>query len=214
MPTLLLALATGVSAAGDFYAKVAELSGPVQVKALGHQAFTRAEKGSSLIPGDLVKTGPGGVAHLEFDGGAMLLVTGNSSVVLGGVEEEPEIRFAFGEWLLGLAKKLQAGRRFRVHTPQAVAAVRGTLFWGKTDPKETQLAGLENEVEVGAMGKTVVLKPGQLVVVPSGAPPRDPVPHSVPAPFLDRFKVDGKLGGLDSLLAPKAPRAKQIKKAR
>ncbi len=209
---LFLALALPASAASDFYAKVADVSGPVTIKALGHQTYSPAHKGAALISGDWVKTGPGGVAHLELDGGAMLLLTSGSTIVLGGEPEDPLVEFKLGEWLLGLTKKLTAGRRLRIQTPQAVAAVRGTLFWGKTDPKETLLAGLENEVEVTALGKTVLLKPGELVTVPSGAAPKEPVPHKVPAPFLDRFRVDGGLAGIDALLAPPAPKRKKDKK--
>ncbi|MBI5202153.1 MAG: FecR domain-containing protein [Elusimicrobia bacterium] len=212
MLNLLLALALPAFAAGEFHAKISSISGPVQIKALGHQNFTAATKGATLISGDSVKTGPGGIAHLELDGGAMLLVASGSTIVLGGEPEDPIVEFTLGEWLMGITKKL-SGRRFRVKTPQAVAAVRGTLFWGKTDPKETVLAGLENEVEITAQGKTVVLKPDQLVAVPAGSAPKDPVPHKVPAPFLDHFRVDGGLAGVDVLLQPaKTKKPKKAKK--
>ncbi|MBI4423745.1 MAG: FecR domain-containing protein [Elusimicrobia bacterium] len=204
MRTLALLLAS-VLGAGPAWADAVlrRVSGPVSIKALGHRSFVPADPGAGLIEGDTLKTGPGGVAQLEFDGGAILLVTGGSTFVLGGEPGDPIVEFKLGEWLLGLTRKLGRGRRFRVSTPQAVAAVRGTLFWGQTGPRETLLAGLEQTVEITAQGKTVALGPGQLVKVPSGKPPEKPVPHSVPAPFLDRFKVDGSLAGIEPLLKPR-----------
>lgn len=196
----------------EFYARIRGVSGDVTIKPLGHQASVKAQMGATLISGDSIMTGAAGVAQLELDGGAMLLVTGGSLLVLGGEAEDPNIDFKVGEWLLGLVKRLQTGRRLRVSTSQAVAAVRGTLFWGKTDAKETLLAGLESEVEITAQGKSVLLKPDQLVRVPSGAPPQDPVPHRVPTVLLDRFRVDGALGGIEPLLVGGAPKKKSKKK--
>ncbi|MBI4347490.1 MAG: FecR domain-containing protein [Elusimicrobia bacterium] len=197
--------------AAEFYARILSVSGDVTIKALGHGAFVKAQRGATLISGDWIKTGEAAVAQLELDGGATLLVAGGSTLVLGGEAEDPNVEFKAGEWLLGLVKRLRAGRRMRVSTPQAVAAVRGTLFWGKTDAKETLLAGLESQVEITAQGKTVTLKPDQLVRVPSGAAPQDPVAHKVPAVFLDRFKVGGSLGGIEPLLTP-GTRKKKINK--
>lgn len=199
----------GLAAGGD-YARLVRASGPVTIKGVGHSTFVKASAGASLIPGDWLQTGPSGVAQLELDGGGVLLLTGGSLLALGA-EAEDTLEVKLGEWLLGVLKRLEGGRRIRVKTPQAVAAVRGTLFWGKTDPKETLLAGLEREVEVTAKGKTVVLKPGHLVRVPSGAAPADPVAHEVPAPFLDRFKVDGGLGGVEALLGKKPEKSKKPK---
>jgi ferric-dicitrate binding protein FerR (iron transport regulator) len=185
------------------YARVLKVSGPVSVRALGHQGFRPADAGASLIGGDELKTGPGGVAHLELGDGAVLVVGGRSSFVLAGEAEDPLLQFKLGEWLLGAARKLGAGRSLRVVTPQAVAAVRGTLFWGKTDPRETQVAGIEREVEVTAAGKTVVLKPGQLVRVPTGQAPAQPVAYAVGADVVDRLRIDGSLAGLEGLFPKK-----------
>jgi hypothetical protein len=183
-------------------ARIVKVAGPVTIKAVGHSGFVAADAGARLISGDTVRTGPGGVAQLELENGAILLVTGGSTFVLSGEPENPMLEFRLGEWLLGLVKKLPAGGRVRVSTPQAVAAVRGTLFWGKTDPRETQIAGLENVVEVTAGRKTVRVRAGELVRVPAGGAPEKPARHAVPRSFLDRFAVDGSLGGLEPL-APK-----------
>lgn len=206
MLQLLPLLASLAVAARADYAVLRSISGPVGVRALGHQDFTPAKPGASLIAGDSVKTGPGGVAHLQLQGGVTLLVTGDSTFVLGGETEDPIVEFSVGEWLMGLRRKLGKGRRVRVSTPHAVAAVRGTLFWGKTDSKETLLAGLQDKVELTAQGKTVVVGPDTLARVPAGGAPEAPKPHQVPAPFLDRFRVAGGLGDVEKLLRkPKPP---------
>lgn len=202
MTSALLAVLLAAAAHADS-AVLVKAKGSVTVRALGHQDFVAAKAGTSLISGDAVKTGPGAVAQLEMPGGAKLLVTGDSTFVLGGEPEDPIVEFSVGEWLLGLTRKLAKGRRVRVSTPHAVAAVRGTLFWGKTDSKETLLAGLHDKVELTAKGKTIVVGPGQLARVPAGGAPEDPKPHEVPAPFLDRFRVDGGLSGVEKLLQKK-----------
>lgn len=207
MLQLLPLLASFAVATYADYAVLRSISGPVTIRPLGHQDFKPAQPGASLIAGDAVKTGPGGVAHLQLQGGVTLLVTGDSSLVLGGEAEDPTVEFGVGEWLMGLRRRLGKGRRVRVSTPHAVAAVRGTLFWGKTDSKETLLAGLQDKVELTAQGKTVVVGPDQLARVPAGAAPEPPKPHQVPAPFLDRFRVAGGLGDIEKLLRkPNTPR--------
>jgi hypothetical protein len=69
------------------------------------------------------------------------------------------------------------GRRtaFRVHTPTAVASVRGTDF--QTDVEKsgrTTVACHEGVVEVAAQGKTVRLKQGYTTVIEPGSPPAEP----------------------------------------
>ena len=181
------------------YARVLKVAGPVSIRALGHQGFMPGDTGASLIPGDELKTGPGGIAQVELGDGVVLVVGGRSDVVLGGEADDALMQFKLGEWLLGVFHELPKGRSLRVATPQAVAAVRGTLCWGKTDPRETQVAAIEHEVEVTAAGKTITLKPGQLSRIPSGQPPASPVAFAVPAETVDRLRIEGSLGGLEGL---------------
>ena len=181
------------------YARVLKVSGPVSVRALGHQAFRPADTGASLIPGDELKTGPGGIAQLELDDGAVLVIGGRSEVVLAGEAEAASVQFKLGEWLLGAFHKQSPGHSLKIVTPQAAVVLRGSLCWGKTDPRETRAAAVESEVEVTAAGKTVTLKSGQLLHIPTGQPPAGPATYVLPGEVVDHLRIEGSLGGLEGL---------------
>ncbi|MBI3549803.1 MAG: FecR domain-containing protein [Elusimicrobia bacterium] len=189
-----------------------------------------AGSGAALFPGDRIKTGTDGIAHVAFDLGAVLLIKENSDVTLDGPSKKPAVDFKIGEFLIGLARKLQAGERFRVKTPEAVASVRGTLVWGKTQDGVTSFAGFSGKVAVTANGKTVRLKPGEQTSVVSRKPPEGlagslrgqgpgaggggsaaaqqpapdgpepPKPHAVPLDFLKTFSINGSIQDLDKLV--------------
>ncbi|MFI5345834.1 MAG: FecR domain-containing protein [Elusimicrobiota bacterium] len=209
---LALVLASTPAFAAD--AVLVKLSGPVFIRAGGAPKDIRAKGGEELIYGDAVRTGPGAVAQIELTGRGAVLVRENSAFILQGDPQMTLLNFKFGEFLIGLRKALTSGESFRVRTPAAVAAVRGTLFWGKSDEKKTTTyAGLEHVIAVTAKGKTVLIPAGLTTTVAYGEPPSDPKPHDIAKSYLNNFAVDGDILGLGDLLeapkpdVPKAPPA-------
>lgn len=215
--TLLCLLAPAASAAD---AVLAKLKGKVEVMAEGTDDWVRAKEGGHLLYGDSVRVPKGGLAHITLGADKAVLVRERSVFRLGGTAEATELEFDFGEFLIGLRKKLTAKQRFSVRTPAAVAAVRGTLFWGLSDRKDrsTTYAGFGGKVSVEAEGKTVEVTPGKTVVVKKGEPPSDPAPSTVTLEYAGKFMADGTLQGLEALAREKepeeapAPKPKRVKK--
>lgn len=222
MRTLALLLAASL-AAGPAVARDAVLvkaQGKVSVKAEGTEKFVPAKEGSLLLYGDTVRVGKRSVAQLTMGENAAVLLREETEFLIGGSAGQTELDFSFGEFLIGLRKKLTKNQSFRVRTPSAVASVRGTLFWGKSDKKDksTTYAGFGGKVSVEAQGKTVEVMPGKTVTVAFGAAPAEPAASTVTLDYAGKFMVDGSLQGLETLarekepedvVAPKPPRVKK-----
>lgn len=192
-----LAAAVPASAADAVIAKV---SGPVFVRSGAEGTEIPATGGEELLYGDSVRTGPRGIAHVLIGERTAVLVRGDSSFVLQGEPKATTLSFRIGEFLIGLREKLEKGESFRVRTPAAVAAVRGTLFWGKTDAdKTTTYAGFGGGVAVTAKGKTVIVSPGLKTEVPFGGVPSDPGSSRMTLDYARNFAIDGDLQGLEAL---------------
>lgn len=188
-------------------ARLIAVHGKVLIKTGGAGAY-EAREGDPLYYNDEVKTAPDALAHVAFKDGATILLKGGSDLAIKGRRGDTFLHFNAAEFLIGLKKRLQPGEKFRVRTPAAVAAVRGTLFWGLSDPatKDTTYACFENAIEVTAQGKTVALEPGQKLHIPFGKSPEPPASAAdIPADYVQTFAVKGSLQGLDDLMPPPAP---------
>jgi FecR-like protein len=209
-------------------ATLTKIAGPVFVRAEGAAKDIAAKGGEELLYGDAVRTGKGGSAHLLIGERGAVLVRENSAFKLEGNTQNTTLRFAFGEFLIGLRRKLEGGETFKVRTPSAVAAVRGTLFWGKSDAKKTSTyAGFGHTIAVTAKGKTVLVHAGEATTIPFGEAPAEVAPSKIPLSYTDNFRIEGSLQGLESLVdlpktdapasktpaAPKAPAAIEKPKA-
>lgn len=190
----------GAARAAD--ATLAKVKGDVFIRAGGSEKYLRAKGGEELLFGDRVRTGAGAVAQVVLGGDrGAVLVREDSSFTLEGDADKTLLSFRVGEFLIGLRKPLAAGQSFRVRTPAAVAAVRGTLFWGKTDEaKTTTYAGFGHAIEVTAQGKTVLVEAGKKTTVAFGQAPAAAQAHDIPAAYADNFKVDGGLQSLETLV--------------
>jgi hypothetical protein len=186
-------------------AVLAKVTGHVTIASGGSPRY-KARGGETLLYGDSVRTAPGAVAHIVLKDRGAVLIHENSFFVLSGNDRRTLLDFARGEFLIGLKKKLEKGMTFKVRTPASVAAVRGTLFWGKSDKdKTTTYAGFGHRIDVTAKGKTVTVEAGQTVTVPFGGPPSAAQPHSIPVEYTQRFHINGGLQGLEKLVALPAP---------
>lgn len=196
--SLVLSAAVSRSWAAD--AVLEKARGQVFFKNKSSGKFFQARPGKPIAFGDEIKTGPGAVAHIVFPDGNAVLVKEKSRVALRGDKKNPLVDFEVGEFLIGLKKKLAAGRTFKVKTPVAVAAVRGTLFWGLSDEqKTTTYACFSGSIQIESGGKTVALEPGKTVKIPFGAPMEAVKPANIPPDYVKTFAVDDSLQGLDQI---------------
>ena len=143
-----------------------------------------AEAGMTLAAGSRVKAGPDGSADLLFEDGTALHLDKGADMEVAEAREKAESRV----WRL----RLLAGRLFsqvakaarpsdyRVRTPVAVAAVRGTEFVADASEDGTDLAVFDGEVQTQAMddkgllGEAVAVKPDQELSLERGRPAGPP----------------------------------------
>jgi ferric-dicitrate binding protein FerR (iron transport regulator) len=161
----------------------------------------QAAQGQTLQYGDEIRTLKASLAQIGFPDGATILIKENSAFLIAGTPRRTLLSFSIGEFLIGLKRRLAGNETFRVRTPAAVAAVRGTLFWGLSDQNnDAAFASLDNEIVVTAQGRSITLKPGQKTNIPFGKPPQAPQAASIPPSFLGTFAIGGSIQGLDGLL--------------
>lgn len=184
-------------------AVITTLRGSVSVRAAASKKWKPATPGQKLKKNDQIKTGPSALVQVDVGSRATLLVKENSRLSFQRDRRGQLVSFQIGEFLVGLKKKLQGQERFRVRTPVAVAAVRGTVFWGKSDElKKTSYACFTGSIEVWGQRRHVVLEPGQMTSVLPNQSPQTPEPNTIPGDYVDTFKIDGSLGGIEQLLTP------------
>ena len=162
-------------------ARIVAASGPVYIHtpAMAEGQFAKAEPGTPLSAGDLVRTGAGGSAELSVDGQSLIFLQSGTDFTVNSLHpEETEFHLGLGRLIAKLAKVLQ-GRQVRFITPTAVAAVRGTelaIEQGE-DLKLSRVAVLdEGHVAVSAPsgGAEITLGPNQETEARQGKPPTAP----------------------------------------
>lgn len=143
------------------------------------------ERGSEPIPasvgapcqtGDVLRSGPGCTVDVTLNDQAGCRLLPESSFRIESAEAAAtHLRLESGNAILNL-DKLPSGSTFQVETPTAVAAVRGTQFWGRVDSGQsaspvTTFAVREGTVEILAKGsgQTFTLQAGQALDIPQGA---------------------------------------------
>lgn len=135
------------------------------------------KSGSSLAPGESVTTAAGAVAVIELPDGTRLKLRESSrlAVTLPGPKSQvTEAFLSFGSAFAKVKKRL-AGQQFKVRTPEAVAAVRGTEFftaYGRAKGKSRDLWVCVNEgaveLETTKSKKPLLVPAGKGVLIKSG----------------------------------------------
>ena len=140
-------------------------------------------RGSEVMPatpafsfqaGDRVQTGENCQVDVSLNGMAGCRLLAGSEIGLENISKDTmHLKITSGNAILNL-DKLPAGSSFKVETPTAIAAVRGTQFWGRVeaslpDNPVTTFAVREGTVEIFAKiaEKTYTLNAGQALDIPS-----------------------------------------------
>jgi len=190
----------------DADATIEALRAPVKVRPYGEKKYIDAQAGFPLSYGDQIKVGPKGMAHIEFPNGTIILVKENSFFLIGGTPKHTWVSFQIGEFLIGIKRSLEPKESFLVRTPAAVAAVRGTLFWGLSDSKKnSSWACFSHKIVIITPKKTVVLGPDQMVKVNFGSPPDEIRPSNIPKSYLQTFSIESGNLGADKLVGSSGP---------
>ena len=157
---LLAALCADASAASG---KLVFAAGKVTVTS-GAKSFA-GKSGSEVGPGDSVQTGPGALAILQLDDGSSLKLRESTTVTLSGDEKGKGLTEVILKLGSVFSRIRQAkGREFRLRTPAAVAAVRGTEFFTAFGRKKRKGHDLWLCVGTGAVEVASLTGPQKLTV--------------------------------------------------
>lgn len=132
-----------------------------------------AVEGAICRTNDLLKTTPGCVLDIAMNGRAGCRVLASSEVLIASAENDRmHLRLDNGNIILNV-DKLPKGSEFMIETPTAVAAVRGTQFWGRVEGAQigspvTTFAVREGAVEIltKVSGQVFKVEQGQALDIP------------------------------------------------
>ena len=126
--------------------------------------------------GDQIRTGEESVVEVTYDKGTVIRIGEKSDVKLSGGDLAGNVQVNQGK-VWANVHKLASGQ-FRVTTPTATAAVRGTVFRVETEKDSSSTIALyDGKVDVGP-ADTTKLKPSQGSTNPTWGPPTE-----VPGPY-------------------------------
>lgn len=145
------------------------------------------QAGMALRAGDVVTTGPGSSAVVEFADGSRFLMQEETRLRFDTVSEygtsgmiDARMRLQEGRLDVRTAPGRAPGTRFEILTPAAIAAVRGTEYRVAMEPERatalTEVLG--GEVAVTGRGSTLTrhVPAGFGTITVTGQPPAPPVP--------------------------------------
>ena len=107
------------------------LAGPVEVEVAQTQSFVAAMDGQMLTQGDVVRTGPGGLALLTFFDGSESQLGAESTVQIERAEATPAPQIALLQTsgvTMNHVVPMPPGGSFQTDTPVATGLVRGTSY--------------------------------------------------------------------------------------
>lgn len=177
---------------------------------------THLTGGEQLGVNDIITTGDQSSAIIEFEDGSRVLLHNNSKLILKKIEQYPDAKLLETELLLEngrieteIPKKAKGQSVFKITTPSATSAVRGTILRTNADKSNAgvetmRVEVLRGRVSVSGSDNEKTVYAGYGVVIPKGKPPGELTSLLVapqlkkPAALVDRLsalftwnKVDG-----------------------
>src|SRR5207302_1173786 len=178
--SLLLLVPSGLWAQAAL--RVSSITGPVEWRSASGKPFTTVATAQTVQMGDELRTGPGAQLILEVPDGSYMVVSENSKLIVedfwsGNLRSL--MNLMVGKVRFYVQRLGGRPNPYRVTTPTALIAVRGTTFEVTVD--EAQLAEvrcLEGRVAVETVGlpdREVILEAGRKTLVRPGEYPLPPV---------------------------------------
>jgi hypothetical protein len=164
-------------------ARILSSDGPVEIqrRSQGEAALMKIayRVNDELVAGDVIKTFKGGRLVLGLVDGSQAIISEKTVVEIVDLSQSPRTIFNLlrGKTRIKIEKVGGRPNPYRVNTPTAVIAVRGTLFDVLVTDKETQVFVHEGEVAVSNLAAPqvlVILSPGQRTRVQEARPPETP----------------------------------------
>ena len=178
-----LACVLSVSAQTSVSIKVLSSEGPVEIrrdskgKVLTQTIAFKAN--DDLFAGDTIITGKDGKLVLALSDGSQAVVAPKTTLIIQDLTQSPRTLFQMlkGKTRIHIEKLGGQPNPYRVNTPTAVIAVRGTIFDVEVNDDETQVYLHEGAVDVfnaRQLNQPVFLTAGQMTSIRAQQLPRPP----------------------------------------
>ena len=162
---------------------IQSVSGKVDWKPVNAAQFSPLSASTQLVHvGDQIRTGVGANLYLALPDTSYLVISENSTVTIQdfwAADTRNLVDVLVGRVRFYIQKIGGKPNPYRVQTPTALIAVRGTTFDVISyDGRQTEVACLEGRVAVETRGlpdREVILEPGKKTMVIPGVPPIVPV---------------------------------------
>jgi len=179
-----LVAASSLALAADKAGDVVYLRGKAQIER--KTAKLPAALKTALLESDNVVTKKRARVKMLFRDDSVLTLGENSRLIIKQYLYSPENKRAESVYELadGKLRAVVGNAGFKVTTPTAFAAARGTVFitWFDSSTNSTGVAVIEGSVSVGnadpAVAGLQVLNAGQMTLVPADQPPQPPAPFN------------------------------------
>jgi len=176
---------TAVLDAASPLAVISETAGRVSVMSASSAGkWVKAKTGDFLFEGDRVKTAKKSRAVINFISGIEIEVNEETEFVIKLSEKQGDRREEMDMILGEILSKVRPGADYRVRTPQAVAAVRGTKFGMRALGNMTEVYVLDGMVDVFNDYGKILCKQGEKTSVGAGASPTSP--EKLEGEYLDK----------------------------
>lgn len=166
---------TVLAAKQEGSAKITKIEGTANIKRRGGKKSFKAVKGMKLVQGDMLYTSKGSNVSLTFENGNQSVVGENTFLTfeemkkLSNDKSSVSMKVDKGSIFSNVKKKLISGEKFEIRTPNAVAGVRGTKFFVKTDKNNTVVCVVKGQVEFassnGKNSAPILVKKNQIAEV-------------------------------------------------
>lgn len=157
------------------------LKGDVEVRRKDSDLWNPIRLNEKISPGDTIKTGDEGAAEITFEDSTALYIKSATELEVKRTAKKGAfllIREFFqraGRTISRLKAAMGGDSRFRIYTPSAVAAARGTEFRVSVDEQETTRAEiLQGTINVEAKSEQVAVPEGEGTFVIKDNPPVKP----------------------------------------
>lgn len=178
----------------SYGAYVLEVKGYAYYKSPNSDVWTKIENDNKLKlnPGDEIKTERASSVEIYLDDGSRVKVAPFSYFKLETEDATSvKLNLLFGK-IRNFVKKFS--RKYEVHTPTAVCAVRGTDFMVSTDDGGSRVEVYDGSVFTGDnFGRDVILKKGEFIDVDKDAGIGKPKSNLNPPQKMDSSITDRKL---------------------
>jgi hypothetical protein len=177
---LLLFLPSAALAQGTL--RVTSIYGPVEWRSVSSRSFAPLSASVQAVQvGDELRTGPGGTVMLEVPDGSYMVVSENTVLTITDFwsSNRSLINLMVGKIRFYIQRLGGRPNPYRVTTPTALIAVRGTIFEVTVDDAQyAEVRCLEGRVAVESVGlsdREVILEAGRKTLVRPGEYPLPPV---------------------------------------